>query len=154
MSLIKCPECGKELESGILSCPECGCPLSKEETNPTTDVQATKALRRKIIALIMCLVACFCLYNSFSTINDDSYKFYKEHYADCMQGYGETSAMSDGYSYGYFKSSYQSIANSYLDMADDDMKEIWKYRIKAIAYGASGGLLLTGAILFYRKKEA
>ena len=28
MSLIKCPECGKEISDKATSCPNCGCPVS------------------------------------------------------------------------------------------------------------------------------
>ena len=29
MSLIKCPECGKEISEKASSCPNCGCPSSE-----------------------------------------------------------------------------------------------------------------------------
>ena len=154
MSLIKCPECGTEIESGISSCPECGCPISNKDSDTTEDAHNNKSLYRKIIALIICIVGIFCLYYSYATINDSTYKLYKDHYEDCMEGYDSTSAMANSYSYGYFKSSYKDIANRYMDMADDDMEVIWEYRKKAIAYGASGALLVIGAIFLCCKKEA
>ena len=33
MSLIKCPECGKEISTAAASCPHCGYPLAKEKDN-------------------------------------------------------------------------------------------------------------------------
>ena len=29
MSLIKCPECGKEVSTFAITCPNCGCPIKK-----------------------------------------------------------------------------------------------------------------------------
>ena len=153
MALIHCPECGAELESEVQSCPECGYPISKEDSSTSKSTKSNRHLPQKIIALAMVIVSIFCLYTGFTTINNDRYRFYKEHYADCMQGYGENSAMSDSYAYGFFKSSYQDIANTYLDLADDDMEKIWEYRKKAIACGASGVLLLVGAILVFPKRR-
>lgn len=153
MALIKCPECGTEIEDEILSCPECGYPISKEAPTDPKQAKTSRRLLRKIIALAMCLVSIFCLYTGFTTITGEKYRFYQEHYAQCMQGYGENAAMSDSYAYGFFKSSYQDIANSYLDLADDDMEKIWEYRITAIAFGASGVLLLVGAVLIFPKRR-
>ena len=33
MSIIKCPECQKEISDTSTSCPNCGCPLSNETEN-------------------------------------------------------------------------------------------------------------------------
>lgn len=35
MSLIKCPECGKEISDKAAACPNCGCPLHSTPTPPT-----------------------------------------------------------------------------------------------------------------------
>ncbi len=32
MSLINCPECGKEISDKAASCPNCGCPIQKQPT--------------------------------------------------------------------------------------------------------------------------
>ncbi len=31
MSLIKCPECGKEISDRAVSCPNCGCPINNQK---------------------------------------------------------------------------------------------------------------------------
>ncbi len=149
----KCPDCGTELEEGAISCPECGCPVVMTSTNGVNGTHSNRKTMRRIVAVVMCLVACFCIYKCFCMINDSNYKFYKEHYSECMQGYAENTATAASYSYGFFKSSYQDIANRYQDMANDDMKEIWKYRIAAIAFGASGVLLFIMAAFVQRHRR-
>lgn len=151
----KCSDCGAELKEGALSCPECGCPVTSISTNDGTRTQSIREKLRIVVAVVLCLIACFCVYKCFYTINDDGYKFYKEHYSECMEGYAESTANASSYSYGFFKSSYQDIANQFLDMANDDMKEIWQYRTKMIVFGVSGASLLIMAVflLCHRKKR-
>lgn len=38
MSLIKCPECGKEVSDKASACPNCGCPLSSPNSTPTQNM--------------------------------------------------------------------------------------------------------------------
>ena len=54
-----------------------------------------------------------------------------------MDGYEENvrTASNSG---GLFKNSYKYISNSYKDMADSDMKEIWKFRIQSIVFAGAG----------------
>ena len=40
MSLIKCPECGKEISNKAISCPMCGYPI-KEEINKLSSKSAS-----------------------------------------------------------------------------------------------------------------
>lgn len=56
MSLIKCPECGKEISDKAISCPQCGCPIScsktvfiEETISPNTDETWTKKWKNKAI---------------------------------------------------------------------------------------------------------
>ena len=55
-----------------------------------------------------------------------------------MEGYSENKSIANSYSNLFFKNSYNNIALSYKDMADDDNKEIWEYRIQAIIFCVGG----------------
>lgn len=68
---------------------------------------------------------------AFTRVNNDKYSFYKQHYKECMDGYAENKSTANDYG-GWFKSSYNYIASNYEDMAKDDNKKIWIYRIQAI----------------------
>ena len=41
-----------------------------------------------------------------------------------------------------------------MEIAEDDMEKIWEFRTKAILFGASGALLLIGALVVLPKKRA
>ena len=59
MSLIKCPECGKEISDKAEKCPNCACPisLSPAENYVQTIEQTGKSLKlQKVISIIMALV--------------------------------------------------------------------------------------------------
>lgn len=153
METINCPECNTEMDSKVVVCPYCGFPIKKkvevktilqayEQANATIDQEKQK--RKKIIGAVMCIIGIICLIFAVKRISNDKYKFYLEHYEDCMEGY-EDCMKEAKYSSGFFASSYRSIASSYEDMAEDDMKEIWKYRGIAIACCIAGiGLIFVG----------
>ena len=44
MSLIKCPECGKEVSDQASSCPNCGCPLKEEQKIETKEKKNIKKI--------------------------------------------------------------------------------------------------------------
>lgn len=137
MALINCPECGKEIEEGVLSCPNCGFPIKKQD-----ETKHPVYMNKRYIGIAMCIIGCVLFIVAFARINNDDYKFYLEHYETCMQGYDENTATAKSYTNGYFRSSYKSIASSYKEMAEDDYKEIWKYRMEAIVACGAGIILL------------
>lgn len=62
MSLIKCPECGKEISDKASSCPNCGMPLdfslAKQEVKENKSISTVKKLNKKMIltVLAICLI--------------------------------------------------------------------------------------------------
>lgn len=137
MELINCPECGKEVGEEVLVCPECGFPIKKQDKLGQPIYK-----NKKYIGLAMCIIGCILFVVAITRINNDDYKFYLEHYETCMQGYDENTEVANLYTSGFFKSSYKDIALSYKKMAEDDYKEIWNYRIKAIVACGAGLILL------------
>lgn len=121
MEIYKCPECNKEITVEASVCSNCGFPLEKDI------FLQQKQKNRKLKGIILCIVGCICLIIAVKNITDENYKFYLEHYEDCIEGYEENMDTANSMG-GMFKSSYKSIASSYKNMAEDDLVEIWKYR--------------------------
>ncbi len=57
MSIIKCPECQKEISNTSISCPNCGCPITsgistlEQETKVQTEIYKTAFIHSVIIAI-------------------------------------------------------------------------------------------------------
>lgn len=137
MALINCPECGKEIEEEVMECPNCGFPIKKQDK-----AEQSIDKNKTYIGIAMCIIGCILFIVAIMRINNDDYKFYLEHYETCMQGYDENTATANSYTSGFFKSSYKYIASEYKEMAADDYKEIWKYRMEAIVACGAGLILL------------
>lgn len=136
--LIKCSNCGREIEEDVLLCSNCGCTVKKQK-------KAEQNVYKRCIGIAMCIIGCILFIVAITKINNDKYKFYLEHYETCMQGYDENAKIANTYTSGFFNSSYKYIASGYKEMAEDAYKEIWKYRIEAIvACGAGLTLLVIG----------
>ena len=138
MGSMKCPECGNEIADDVTVCPSCGFEIVQSETNAnrvTTIADTNEAVpvykNKKYIGIALCVVACIMLIVAFTRINNDTYSFYKQHYTECMEGYAENNADANN-SGALFRGTYRYIASSYEDMAKDDNKKIWSYRIQAI----------------------
>lgn len=135
MGLIKCPECGCDIESSLNQCPLCDCKIHKDSNTQHHTVKnnnTNKLLSGKgFVYFFFALAAIFVVWG-FARINSPKYSSYKEHYEECMRGYDDNkyAEMTSGL---LFKSSYRLIAEEYEEMANDAMKEIWKYRGQAIA---------------------
>lgn len=132
---MKCPECGNEVADNVKVCPSCGYEIIPSETDVQENTKSGEVpiyKNKKYIGIALFVVACIMFIVAFTRINNDTYSFYKQHYKECMEGYADTKATADEYSGWFFKSTYESIASSYEDMAQDDNKIIWKYRIQAI----------------------
>ena len=50
MSLIKCPECGKEVSSSAVNCPHCGYPLSQSDKAPVKKKEEAKPAEKEVPA--------------------------------------------------------------------------------------------------------
>ena len=178
MALIKCPECGKEISDKAAACIHCGCPLDNANPTPESKYdtsepkesvnnapQKTKVKQlgilkvalnkinainptvRLVVSFVLIIAAVICLVQGKNTLTDDRYAFYKEHYQDCMDGYEESinSARTAGY---MFRSTYESIAESYKEMAEDDLSEINGYRVKAIIFYALFAIFALATFVF------
>lgn len=148
---MKCSECGTEVADNAAVCPNCGYVIIQSEvetvednTNTIEPVPVYK--NKKYIGIVLCAVACIMLIVAFTRINNDTYSFYKQHYRECMEGYAENSA--DARNAGlWFRGTYRYIASRYEDMAKDDNRKIWGYRIQAIALGLGG---IAGGIVGFK----
>lgn len=102
----------------------------------------------------MCIIGCIFIVVAITRITNDEYKFYKQHYQECIDGYNDTKSTADSYCGGFFRSSYKSIDSSYKDMADDDNEELWKFRIQAIVFLCGGcGLIIYGYKKYKKEKN-
>lgn len=179
MSNIVCPECGKEQIADTKVCAECGFPLQTDNKNffcrecgeplnneknycpncgfenVTSELLKanTENSKNKLVGIVLITLACVMFVFSFSRVNNDKYNFYKQHYEDCMAGYEDSMDMANS-SGALFRGSYKSIANSYENMAEDDMAEINKYRIQAVLFLAAGVVLVYFGCKSLKKKEA
>lgn len=148
----KCPECDNEVHEGMIVCPNCGYELLTDKKN-----ELTKS-KRKAIGLVMIVVACICFVWGVIQLTNESYKFYQQHLQECIDARIEARDAAEdvnaGYLTGYLLSTYDDIDESYAEMIEDDEKEIWNYRIKAMI-GCAGGviLLLIGLGAALRKEK-
>ena len=167
MNTIICPECGKEYTVDTKTCQECGFQFEEKvrrcqecgeilavnstyckncgfENTSRTEIKKLIYDHRKVVGSISILLACILIIISFTRINNEDYQFYAEHYNKCMMGYEESIYMAKTSS-GYFSLSYENIADSYKEMADDDMMKLNGFRIQAgIGLFVSLGLLFMG----------
>lgn len=146
---IECPDCGETIAKSSSACPNCGCPIS----NNSVAINNYVASKNKIIGIIICIVSVICFIFGVTRLTHDDYQFYIEHCKECQENYEEVQATANSYSFGYFKSSYQDIADLYLDMIKDDKKEYWKFRIEAIVSFTAGGITLIFGIKNLKRNE-
>lgn len=55
MSLIKCPECDKEVSTKVTPCPHCGTPITSKEIKVATEL----ASKRYRLYLVFSVLVCF-----------------------------------------------------------------------------------------------
>lgn len=66
MDLIKCPECGKEIESTEGQCPGCGCPIFDQSSSKQNEKQSSiTGLQPVRNMLIVLAIACFVVSGVF-----------------------------------------------------------------------------------------
>lgn len=151
MSLIKCPECGKEVSDTITICPQCGYKIITQGDVRDGKTYIPTYKNKKFIGIVLWVVACICFIIAFTRINNDDYAFYKGHYQICMEEYVENKSTANAYTGGLFKSSYNYIASKYEEMAKDDNKKIWEYRIQAIIFCLGGAVSVIVGYKEYKK---
>ncbi len=153
MELIKCPECGNDVSDQVKTCPHCGYEILEESKQIEKNHDIPTYKNRKYISILMCIIGCVLLIIAVTRITNDKYKFYEQHYQECIDGYNDTKSTANSYGSGFFGSSYNSIASSYKDMADEANKKLWKFRIQAIVLLCGGcGLIICG-YKNYKKEE-
>ncbi len=54
MSLIKCPDCGKDVSTRDASCPHCGAPLTTEEIEVGTDLTGKRYRLYIVLGILVC----------------------------------------------------------------------------------------------------
>lgn len=149
-----CKQCGKQIPDDSIFCPLCGSSTNQLSSNTHGSKEnipsgisnsraknRTARLSEKIshfnplvrvsISIGLLIVAIICIFQGINSLSSEDYSFYSEHYEDCMEGYEE--CMDEAKYAGYLlESSYERLADQYLDMAKDDMAKIWNIRIKTI----------------------
>lgn len=128
--------------------------LESKSSTATGKLNAITGLINKInpAVRILCFVvlviaSLVCLAQGKNALNNDSYEFYKEHYEECMEGYDDCKASAKNAGY-LFKATYESLADSYEEMANDDLAKINGYRTKAVIFYVSFAILLLIAVIF------
>lgn len=153
---MKCPECGNELEDNVRTCPNCGFEIRvfDKAIQKNTAIKSVISGNRRIVGIVLCVLALGLIFGGFKTIQNDEYIFYKQHYQECMDGYADTKAEGESYANAYFKSTYNDLADEYEKMAQDDSKKIRRYQFQAGAFCLSGIVLgVAGCYLIIKRKK-
>lgn len=169
-----CKQCGKQIPDDSIFCPLCGSStnqLSSSTYAPEENVPSsmgnsraktkTTRLSEKIthfnplvrvsISISLLIMAIVCIFQGINSLSSEDYSFYSEHYEECMEGYEE--CIDEAKYAGYLlKSSYERLADKYLEMAKEDMAKIWNMRIKSIVYVAVAIICALVAYLFFFEK--
>ena len=106
----------------------------------------------KCIGAVLLILACGCFLWAYTRVNNEGYSFNREHYENCMKGYNDNMAEAEN-STGYFSSEYKSIADKYMDMAEDNEKAIKEYRNQAILFCICGVICLTMGVVFFKMRD-
>lgn len=173
-----CKKCGKSIPDDSVFCPSCGCAIGQTNTetissaqiptqSPTKNNNGKKVKGvfgklkslignwdpwvRVALSVVLVAVAMICVFQGINELTSDNYDFYTEHYKDCMEGYED--CMDEAKYAGYlFKSTYENLAESYKEMANEDMVEIWGMRIKAIIFVAVAVICAIFAYIVFSSK--
>ena len=63
MSLIKCPDCGKNVSTREASCPHCGSPLTTEEIEVGTDLTGKRYRIYLVLGILVCSLGWILLFS-------------------------------------------------------------------------------------------
>ncbi len=144
-------ECSNDVPDQVKTYRHCGYEILKEDKQ--IKEKHNISIYEKYISALICIVGCIFLVMAITRITNDEYRFYKQHYQKCVDGYNDIKSTADSYGGGLFRGSYNSIAFSYKNMADDDNKELWKFRIQAIVLVCGGfGLIICGYKKYKKRK--
>ena len=154
----RCPECGSEVGTEAAVCPNCGYPFTEGEAGAAAEQAAPGPAKQKIggktIGIVLFLAAAILLIVGITRLTNDRYQFYKEHYETCIDGYNENSRTARSYGSGLFRYGYETIASTYKQMAEMDLKEMWKYRTAAIVCFCCAVPAAFFGYRFYKKEDA
>ncbi len=148
MALINCPGCGHRISDKAKACPKCGHSIQNIEIG---NASPNSNRKEKTIGSLLCVFAVLCIIWGIGCVTNDRYVYCCEHYEEGISGQAESMAEANNFQSGFFKSSYETIATLYEDMAHDTLMEIWKFRIEAIALCGVGAVSLIIGIQKFKK---
>lgn len=185
MALIKCPECGREVSDSAIVCPGCGYPIQQRKENNLDNIcpecgnllgndkskcskcgfelkpqKKKKQINTIVLAIFASILLVLCLFFTvlaYRQTHNSKYRFYKNHYEECMDGYRESEYNKS--TSLFFGSTYDYISDKYLEMAREDQLKITFYVIKSVVFyfisviSLIGGILLFVAIINRSKKN-
>ncbi len=115
MALIKCPECGREIENANESCPECGCPITVQRSVQNKKSSFIAGLRQIKSILVGLAVVCFIVSGVFFF---KGYNVKNEYYNSEYMSLNENAYVGgDAYNYiinGTYFTGYSVIASAAL----------------------------------------
>ena len=116
MSLIKCPECGKEIENIVENSPECGCPIAVQSTGkdrrPTFAINSRLIRNVLIILSVICFIASGVFFGKGYSVKNEYYDS-EDYYSLNKNAY----VGGDAYNYiinGTYFTGYSVIASALL----------------------------------------
>ncbi len=155
MGTKKCPDCGCDISENTIKCPFCDYVMGREHhVYDTPNIRKKdKRLVTKTLGIILMLISVIFIVLAFSVVNSSKYKFYQEHYEDCIDGLDESrlSAITESY---LFSSTYTMLADGYKDMASYDLEKLKTYRLQAGILGFLAFTSLIIGIVLMKKERA
>lgn len=174
-----CKYCGEAIEDTVTICPKCNTNLaetteyvtvvynetlqSDAATQPKKEIALNKKFekvltvikkyRKQTLALLTALLLLFITL-AITTIISEDYQECSENYSKYIDNYKEKSAISNSYGeYGILGNGYKIAAEGWKDLADDELAELWRMRVKAIIFVVIGIGCGLSAYKVYKFKE-
>lgn len=63
MSLIQCPECGKEVSTRVTPCPHCGTPITAKEIKGATELTGKRYKLYLVLSILVCFLGWILLFS-------------------------------------------------------------------------------------------
>jgi len=143
----KCPECGISVPDDVIQCPECGYPLRGTVTSKKSFLQLPSRTR-KMLGVVLCVLAFASAIVGVTQMTSKEYRISVENYEYCVEKRDEVSDLADSYKSGFFKDSYEDLAEMWQDSADEQMAIIKSCRSKAIVFCVIGIVLFFFGVKF------